>query len=109
MRQSEIGYLDLEAGFVYMGEFERLTSPGVPIEIELHVDDLDTPDLVNDIHLSILSSDPQMLPQDEFMNVQPGEGPGEDGWPRNCRYMCIKMVTPNRRMIKLNPRSGVTG
>ena len=94
---------------IYMGEFERLTSPGVPIEIELHVDDLDTPDLVNDIHLSILSSDPQILPQDEFMNVQPGEGPGEDGWPRNCRYMCIKMVTPNRRIIKLKPRSGVTG
>lgn len=95
---------------IYMGNFERLTFAGEPIEIELHVNDIDTLDLVNDITLSVISSDNFLLEQEDIktMSGVPDNSPEGGGWPRDCRSMCLKMQTPNRRLLKLTPRQGLT-
>jgi hypothetical protein len=102
---------------IYMGDFERLTRAGTPIEVEFHVDDIDTLDLVNDVAISVLSSDQILLPQDDNLNAPPdtstmlesSTGVLSTGWSSGCKSMCYKQLTPHRRLLRLTPQAQFEG
>jgi hypothetical protein len=92
---------------IHTGAFEHLTIPGEPIEVQIFVEDLDVPShlLLEQVTLRVLTDHPELLPGDPHMIDSPTGSVGAQGFPQGCTTMCMKALTPYRRVLRLTPRN----
>jgi hypothetical protein len=81
---------------VFMGEFEKVVRNGETLEVELMVDDLDTQ--LTQVAVAALSSDPDLLATD--LNILDNS---------RCTSMCLEILSPRRKILRLTPKAGKYG
>lgn len=79
----------------FVGEFEKIVMDGEPVEVDLFIADLDTPEHL--VSVDAFSSNPELIAPDP--NI------GGD----RCSSICMQIVTPKQRKMVLTPRAGQYG